>query len=36
LCDEKYTTIVERKRKQIYVPDILLRAENIEEWDLIE
>lgn len=34
--DERYTTIAERKGKQIYIPDILLRAADIEEGDLVE
>ena len=34
--NDKYTSIVERKGKQIYIPDILLRAAGIEEGDLVE
>lgn len=34
--DERFTSIVERKGKQIYIPDILLRAGKVKEGDLVE
>lgn len=34
--DERFTSIVERKGKQIYIPDILLRAAEIKDGDLVE
>jgi antitoxin component of MazEF toxin-antitoxin module len=36
LNDDKFTSITQKKGKQVYIPDILLKAANIQDGDYLE
>jgi antitoxin component of MazEF toxin-antitoxin module len=36
LNDDKFTSITQKKGKQVYIPDILLKAAKIQDGDYIE